>query len=312
MNSAYWNSQYNYYLANKPPKAESYYNQSFVDRMNEAQKKIDNLVAEKDKSWAALGQKQDEYDAFSGSMKSYEDAYGSAENEFGVKQAQDTYEKSKEALALAESTLSALPSQINASSNRVLTQSQREARYNALANKQMAYRDNLLARSSAYEDVWKKARESQAEYAKAEIASQQSKLGAYNNAYVSAMNEYSAASKRETQARIELNDIKDQYRTWQNDKWSYENQIWYKNLSTALDRYAQALSTEMTIRSANLQKQIADSEALSSYNLQKSRERLGNAIARSYYASEEAEKTKALGNAEGLAGLLWRAGYSTK
>ena len=49
-NSAYWNSQYNYYMTNKPPKPESYYNKSFVDRMNEAQKNIDGLVAEKDKS----------------------------------------------------------------------------------------------------------------------------------------------------------------------------------------------------------------------------------------------------------------------
>ena len=45
-NSAYWNSQYNYYMTHQPPKAESYYNQSFVDKMNEAQKNIDNLVAE--------------------------------------------------------------------------------------------------------------------------------------------------------------------------------------------------------------------------------------------------------------------------
>lgn len=261
MSSAYWNSQYNYYLTNRPPAPESYYNKSFVDKINEAQKNIDNLVAEKDKSWAATGQKQDAYNAFEGTMSSYGDIYNNAENEFGVKHAEGTYEESKKALALAESTLSALPSSINSSSNRVLTQSQREARYNALSNRQVSYRDNLMARSSAYEEVWKNARENQAIYAKAEMASQYSKLGDYNNAFVTAMNEYDDASKRLTQAKLDKKDWENHYRIWQYQQYQNANTVWRANLNAALNRYLQALNTENTIREANARMARANASA---------------------------------------------------
>lgn len=261
MNSAYWNSQYNYYMNNRPPKAESYYNQSFVDKIKEAQSNIDNLVSEKDKSWGATGQKQDEYNAFKGTMSSYDEVYTQSKSEFGIEEHRENYEKSKQALALAESTLSALPSSINSSSNRVLTQSQREARYNTLSNRAMAYRDNLLARSSAYEEVWKKAREEQATYAKAEIASQYGKLGDYNNAFVNAMNEYDQAAKRLTEARIEKLNWESDYRNWQFNQWQNAETVWFNNLNAALDRYVQALNTELTMKQAEITKRRADTNA---------------------------------------------------
>ena len=261
MNSAYWNSQYNYYMNNRPAKAESYYNQSFVDKIKEAQSNIDNLVSEKDKSWSATGQKQDEYNAFKGTMSSYDEVYTQSKSEFGIEEHRENYEKSKQALALAESTLSALPSSINSSSNRVLTQSQREARYNTLSNRAMAYRDNLLARSSAYEEVWKKAREEQATYAKAEIASQYGKLGDYNNAFVNAMNEYDQAAKRLTEARIEKLNWESDYRNWQFNQWQNAETVWFNNLNAALDRYVQALNTELTMKQAEITKRRADTNA---------------------------------------------------
>lgn len=261
MNSAYWNSQYNYYMNNRPAKAESYYNQSFVDKIKEAQSNIDNLVSEKDKSWSATGQKQDEYNAFKGTMSSYDEVYTQSKSEFGIEEHRENYEKSKQALALAESTLSALPSSINSSSNRVLTQSQREARYNTLSNRAMAYRDNLLARSSAYEEVWKKAREEQATYAKAEIASQYGKLGDYNNAFVNAMNEYDLAAKRLTEARVEKLNWESDYRNWQFNQWQNAETVWFNNLNAALDRYVQALNTELTMKQAEITKRRADTNA---------------------------------------------------
>lgn len=261
MNSAYWNSQYNYYMNNRPAKAESYYNQSFVDKIKEAQSNIDNLVSEKDKSWSATGQKQDEYNAFKGTMSSYDEVYTQSKSEFGIEEHRENYEKSKQALALAESTLSALPSSINSSSNRVLTQSQREARYNTLSNRAMAYRDNLLARSSAYEEVWKKAREEQATYAKAEIASQYGKLGDYNNAFVNAMNEYDQAAKRLTEGRIEKLNWESDYRNWQFNQWQNAETVWFNNLNAALDRYVQALNTELTMKQAEITKRRADTNA---------------------------------------------------
>ena len=250
--SAYWDSRYKYLMENQPPAASSFYNQSFVDRINEAQKNIDNLVAEKDKSWAATNQKQDDYNIFAGTMSEYKEVYTQATSEFGVPEHQENYEKSKKALALAESTLAALPSSINASSNRVLTQAQREQRYNALADRQMAYKNNLMARTSAYEQVWKNARENQAAYAKAEIASQQSKLADYNNAWIMSMDNYLNAENKLRQATVDMLGTKQEFRNWQAQQYENANRVWMEKLDTALDRYREALNTEMTIRNLDV------------------------------------------------------------
>ena len=253
MNSDYWNSQYNYYMNNRPPKAESYYNKDFATKVREAQENIDSLVAEKDKSWSATGQKQDEYNAFKGTMSSYDEVYTQSKSEFGIEEHRENYEKSKQALALAESTLSALPSSINSSSNRVLTQSQREARYNALSNRAMAYRDNLLAKSSAYEEVWKKAREEQSAYTKAEIAKQYSNLQEYNNAFVMAMNQYDNNAKKLLDAKINKMNWESSYRNWQFNQWQNAETVWFNNLNAALDRYIEAgLYDYLVIKQPNL------------------------------------------------------------
>jgi hypothetical protein len=258
-----YSTDYNSFLYNYESDEDVFNNMLSYDDdfMNDIQNNIDNLVTEKDKSWSATGQKQDEYNAFKGTMSSYDEVYTQSKSEFGIEEHRENYEKSKKALALAESTLSALPSSINSSSNRVLTQSQREARYNALSNRAMAYRDNLLARSSAYEEVWKKAREEQATYAKAEIASQYGKLGDYNNAFVNAMNEYDQAAKRLTEARVEKLNWESDYRNWQFNQWQNAETIWFNNLNAALDRYVQALNTELTMKQAEITKRRADTNA---------------------------------------------------
>lgn len=259
--SAYWDSQYQYYMNNQPPKAESYYNKSFAEEINKARANIDNLVAEKDKSWAATGQRQDEYNAFRGSMSEYGDVYRNSKAEFGIEEHQDNYEKSKQALALAESTLSALPSSINSSSNRVLTQSQREARYNALSDIQMKRRDTLMQNVSEYEKVWQNAREQQSIYSSREIAGQWRKLDDYNNAWRNSLKEYTQAEKRLTQGRSELSDWQSQYRSWQNQQYQNAQTVWLANMTSALSRYVQALDTEMTIRQAEMTKRSADMDA---------------------------------------------------
>lgn len=260
--SAYWDSRYKYLMENQPPAASSFYNQSFVDRINEAQKNIDNLVAEKDKSWSAANQKQDDYNIFAGTMSEYKEVYTQATSEFGVPEHQENYEKSKKALALAEGTLAALPSSINASSNRVLTQVQREQRYNALADRHMAYKNNLMARTSAYEQVWKNARENQAAYAKAEIASQQSKLADYNNAWIMSMNNYLNAENKLRQATVDMLGTKQEFRNWQAQQYENANRVWMEKLDTALNRYREALNTEMTIRKLDVATRRNETNAL--------------------------------------------------
>ena len=290
MNDAdYYKSQFNEILNSPPPKMESYYNQSFVDRMNEARANIDNLVAEKDKAWSAGAQKQDDYKAFYGSTSSYGEVYTNSKSEFGVEEHQDNYEKSKKALALAESTLNALPSSINASSNRVLTQSQREARYNALANKQMAYRDNLMARTTAYEEVWKKARENQAAYATAEISSQYSKLSDYNNAYIKAMDEYLHSANKLTQGKIELLEWQKGYRDWQWSQHDLAQTEWLTKMDDALKRYQTALDAEASIRASKI-----------SIMEQQANQRLAKAIVNGYYRVRQAKMWEDVAKSGGM------------
>ena len=259
--SAYWDDRYKELMNNQPQKAESFYNKSFVERMNDAQRNIDSLVAEKDKAWSAAAQKQDDYETFYGTMSNYNEVYNKAESEFGVTEHQNNYEKNKKALALAESTMSALPSAINASSNRVLTQAQRELKYNVLADRQAAYRTNLQTRVAAYEDVWKKARENQATYAKAEIESQWRKLGDYNNAWNIAMQDYLNAEKKLTAAKQDLLSTKEEYRTWQSQQYENANNVWMSQLNTALDRYTAALDAELSMKKSDVNAYLESSNA---------------------------------------------------
>lgn len=295
MNSDYWKSKYDYYMTNQPPKADSYYNQSFVDKMNEARQNIDNLVAEKDKSWGAVQQKQDEVNTFNGQVSDYSQIYNQAQSEFGVTEHQDNYEKSKKALALAESTLKALPSSINANSNQVLTQSQREQAYNLAADRIMSYQSNLMARTSAYEEVWKQAKKNQADYAQAEIASQYKKLGDFNNAYVQAINNFTTAQQKLTQGKIELQQWQSGYRDWQYGQHQLANYEWLNNLSTALDRYLDSMQTEMVARETNYQKARQQRETQYKANL-------SGALVQNYLAGQSYQRTMGVLNAGGVPG----------
>ena len=292
-NSNYWKSQLNYYSTNKPPAPESYYNKSFVDKMNETRASIDNLVAEKDKAWSATAQSRDDYNAFYGNMSSYGDIYNKAESEFGVTEHQDNYEKSKKALAMAESTLAALPSSINAASNRVLTQEQRENRYNVLADRQMARRDSLMAQSSAYEEVWKNARKNQQAYATAEVSTQWKKLDGFNNTYIDSINNYNNIGKKLLDAKIELMDWESDYRTWQHQQYQLASDAWFKNLDNALERYKAALNVEM-----------ADRRAQYELNSAKRKDELAQSLVNLHWKQQTAKQNAAVINAGGLLGRL--------
>lgn len=258
--SSYWQGQINYLQNNRPKAAESYYNQSFVDKINEARSNIDNLVSEKDKAWSATNQAQDTYDTFRGNMTSYGDVYKNSKSEFGIEDHQDTYEKSKKALALAESTLEALPSSINSSSNRVLTQSQREARYSVLADRANRYRSNVEARTSMYEEAWKNAREKAAAYSSETMAGQWNKLDSYNQAWMTSLQNYLDAGNRLSNAETELRNWQDDYRRWQSNQYNYEMSIWSKKLEYAYNARWEAMETSMALAEANATRRIADIE----------------------------------------------------
>jgi hypothetical protein len=119
-----------------------------------------------------------------------------------------------------------------------------------------------MAQTSAYEEVWKKARESQAAYAQAEIAGQYKKLSDYNNAWITSMNQYIDAQNKLTQGQIELSNWEDSYRTWQHQQYQNANTIWFNNMSNALDRYVEALNTELVEKQAEIEGRRAQTNAL--------------------------------------------------
>lgn len=255
MNSDYWKQEHDKLINNPPKSSENYYNQSFVDRISAAQHNVNGLVAERDRSASAKNQAMDGYNSFKGSMKTYDSVFKQAGGEFNTATYQDTYEKSKKALAMAETALETLPSSINAASNRVLTQIQREARYNALSNSYLAVQTQRGAASVAYEDAWRKARENQAAYAKAEIARQQSQLESYATAWNKSVENYNTAEKRLTQGETELRDWQDQYRSWQRGQYTLAYSKWQTEVAQADARYQSALAAEEEQRRIEAEKE---------------------------------------------------------
>ena len=242
---SYWESQLNKLNANPPKSHEDFYNQSFVDRMNKAQANIDGLVAEKDKSWAATQQAQDDYETFKGSMTSYRDAYKNAQAEFGVENAMANYEKSKKALAMAEMTLNALPSQINAGSNRVLTQSQREQQYNVLSNQFNKVQTYQMKQNKTYEEAWKNAREGASAYAQAVVSGEQSKLNDFNNAWLNALDEYNTNERKILNAQLNKELWTAKYHKWQAQQSNQAMAVWLTSMSNALKRLDAAVAKGM-------------------------------------------------------------------
>lgn len=232
-------TQYNA-LLNSAPQHKDYYNQSFVDRIAAAQQNIANLVAEKDKAYSTANRARDEYDSFTGNMRSYADVYAENEDEFGVKQAQGDYEKTKSALAMTESVLEALPSSISARSGRVLTQEQRNLAYNAQADIINRTQSNLTSAANTYEQAWKNARENQAAKTQAEMAIQRQNQQTLNSVWTGELDNFNRLQQNVAKSRLELLQEENAYRTWQDQQWQNDYNMWTVQLNAAGQRLAQA------------------------------------------------------------------------
>lgn len=253
MDSSYWNGVYNQWKDRAAGvNADSYYNQSFVDRMNRAQENIDNLVSAQNQANSKVESSKDAYDTFKGEMRHYADVNEEQENEFGVQTAFSQYEKSKDAIAATQAMINALPSTINANSNRVLTQSQRDA---AFQRQYSGYSKKLTretSQTSQYEETWKKAREN-ATKASAEImASEQNKLADFNKAWAAAVDNWYQAQENVRTAQYQKMDIESQYREWQRQEAARERQAALNEMNLALDAYVASIKNESNMRQADI------------------------------------------------------------
>ena len=253
MDSSYWDGVYNQWKDRaRGIDASTYYSQSFVDRMNSAQENIDNLVSAQNQANSKVESSKDAYDTFKGQMRHYADVNEEQENEFGVQTAFSQYEKSKDAIAATQAMINALPSTINANSNRVLTQSQRDAAF----QRQYSGYSNKLTRETSqtgqYEETWKKAREN-ASKASAEImASQQSSLADFNKAWAAAVDNWYQAQENVRTAQYQKMDIESQYREWQRQQAAKDRQAALNEMNLALDAYVASIKNESNMRQADI------------------------------------------------------------
>lgn len=260
--SSVWEAQLQYdAIVNNAPKSGNFYNQSFVDRINAARQNIDNLVADKDKAYSSINQAKDEYDSFTGSMRSYSDVYKESSDEFDVRQRQDDYEKSKSALAMTESVLEALPSSISARSGRVLTQEQRNLAYNRQADLINQTRTSQSAAVNTYEQAWKNARENQAARTEKIISEQRANQQTLQSVWTGTINNYNQLQSNIAKSRLELLQEQNAYRSWQDQQWQNQYNIWKTQLAAATQRIIQARENEyndkqIAINTAKLQKQL--------------------------------------------------------
>lgn len=297
----YWKGQLDRLQANPPKSHENFYNSDFVQRMKEAQADIDNLVTEKDKSYSAYQQAQNDYETFRGSVRRYNDVYEENKAKFGVEQKEYDYEKSKEALLQIDRTMKMLPSSINRNAEVRLSQSERERAYNKQMDAYSKMMETTTANSEVFKDVWNKAREAQTEATNREIGKQYSDLNVKNNYWITKMNEFNAAEERWRQARLDKQMIGSDYRMWQLNQQNAELYRYQQELSNALKRYSAAMETQIYQNEKNME----GHEKLQAYLKQQdqaAKEQLADNMINWYYQDTLGKNRKSLLDYNGSGG----------
>lgn len=217
--------------ATKPPQAESFFNQSFIDRINEAQAQIDGRYQEMKAAGIQKKESQDAYNTFKGEMRDYSELSKEAENQYGVATAKNNYEESKRAIETVEQTLDALPSTINANSERVMTQSRFELAYNAEASKWESRMRGQQTSVDVNKKVWDNARRNADAMAAAGMAQQQAKLESLSSMWNIDLNEFGKATKRWQEASEFKLQREEEYLNWKYQQAQEAYNRWAKEIA---------------------------------------------------------------------------------
>ena len=160
----------------------------------------------------------------------YGDMLTSAEDYYGVNDAKNVYQDSLRAVAATNQAMSALPSTVNANSNVVLNQAQRQA---ALGNQMNKYQNTLSSwqqQNATDQAALNIALQQAAQRAGYEYQQQQDALTAQMNQYQSA---YNIAAQTYQQALGQENLLRDVYAKMYADEQAHMQnayQYWYGNL----------------------------------------------------------------------------------
>ena len=281
---------------------DSFYNKSFVDRINDAQKNIDLMVEEKNQADSKRMQAQDAYDTFDGQMRNYSSMQDEAENKYGVTTAMENYEKSKYAVAAMEQTLSALPSTINRTSNVVMSQERRELAYNTQANKWEQSMRTKQAITDVNKEVWDNARKMSNAFAQQLYGEQESTREALSLQWSNATSEYQKSIDRWQDARTLLSDIKSDYRSWQWQQASIANAYARAKAQDAFNDYLRQFDRELQDRLESYAKnQAVSDKRMKDIREQASKRRADNYI-KYQQRQSEANFAKSLSDNYGILG----------
>lgn len=297
---AIWNEYMN--LSRVHYSADDFYNQSFVNRIGEAQRNIDKLVNKRNAVDNKRLQAEDSYNTFFGNMRDYSSLNNEAEDKFGVKTSMENYEKSKYSIAAVEQSLSALPSTINRNSNVVLTQSQRELAYNTAADKWTQKMNTEKQAASQYEQAWKNARENANAYAEKLYGQQKSDLESLSLAWAGQSELWQKTSEQINKAEAFKWQVQSDYRDWQWNQAQIKNAYARARAEDAFNRYRIQSRYEQIAQQEAYNRRMAEIELQS----QQRKERLAKTLVNNHLKYQE---RKNIAQAYDSAGVLGRLMY---
>lgn len=282
--------------------ADDFYSQSFVDRINEAQRNIDNLVVARDQADSKKQQAQDSYDTFEGNMRNYSSFQDESEDKYGVQSAMENYEKSKYAVAATEQQLQALPSTINRTSNVVMSQQRRELAYNAAANKWNKTMNTQQCVMDVHKEAWDNARANANAYAEKLYGEQKSTLESLALQWSEKTSAFVQATENWQNARIGKMDLESDYRNWQWQQANIQNSYARAQAQDAFNRYMNQLEYERIAREERYMRQQAESDL----RMRQIKERYAQRLADNWITYQQRKKEAEIADA---GGILGRAAY---
>ena len=241
---------------------EANYSHDFQNQIAGQNEKVSGQYSQYATDRASAAQREAAYDEAFKNQTAYNDLMAQAEGRYGVENAKNTYQDSLRAIAATNQAMSALPSAVNANSNVVLNQSQRNA---ALGNQMGKYQNTLSSwqqQNAVDQSALNMAMQQAGQLAQGNYAQQQQNIANSMGMYQTALQN---AAQTYNQALEEQNILRNIYAQMYEDEYRHQQQdynYWYANLQDkwkqdelAAQRYAADAGMRVQQYLRNLQEQ---------------------------------------------------------
>lgn len=241
---------------------EANYSHDFQNQIAGQNEKVSGQYSQYATDRASAAQREAAYDEAFKNQTAYNDLMAQAEGRYGVENAKNTYQDSLRAIAATNQAMSALPSAVNANSNVVLNQSQRNA---ALGNQMGKYQNTLSSwqqQNAVDQSALNMAMQQAGQLAQGNYAQQQQNIANSMGMYQTALQN---AAQTYNQALEEQNILRNIYSQMYADEAQHMQQdynYWYANLQDkwkqdelAAQRYAADAGMRVQQYLRNLQEQ---------------------------------------------------------